>query len=145
MDETECPPSFVEFEITESALKGRSEQLEAHLAGLGDLGIGLAIDDFGTGNLAFESLNRFPIQTLKIDRVFIKDVATQEKTARLVRSMCLMANELGLATVAEGVETLMESELVKQIGCKFAQGFFWQRPVPAQQFFDWTEQRTVVQ
>ena len=145
LDETGCPASFVEFEITESALKGRSEQLEAHLAGLGELGIGLAIDDFGTGNLAFESLNRFPIQTLKIDRVFIKDVATQEKTARFVRSMCLMADDLGLATVAEGVETLMESELVKQIGCRFGQGFFWQRPVPAQQFFEWTEQRTVVQ
>ncbi|MEN9895392.1 MAG: hypothetical protein RIR97_1244 [Pseudomonadota bacterium] len=137
MAETGCPASFLEFEITESALKARSEQLEAHLAALDALGIGLAIDDFGTGNLAFEALNRFPIRTLKIDRVFIKDIATHEKTARLVRAMCLMADELGLVTVAEGVETPIEAELAKQVGCKQGQGFFWQRPLPERKFLDW--------
>jgi len=97
------------------------------------MGVSLAIDDFGTGYSSLAYLKRFPIQKLKIDRSFINDVATDSNDAAIAKSIISLAHNMGLKVVAEGVEDKHQMEWLRARGCDQAQGYYYSRPVSAQQ------------
>ena len=100
---------------------------------LDDMGIKLYVDDFGTGYSSFSYLTQLPISALKIDRSFISRMNTCSKEKEVVRSIVLLAKNLGLRSVAEGVEERSEIEPLKQMGCDCVQGYYYSRPVDAEE------------
>ena len=96
------------------------------------IGIRLAIDDFGTGYSSLSYLHRFPLDTLKIDRSFIRDMRDEGEGMEIARTILPMANNLRLDVVAEGVETLEQVALLKQLHCKYAQGYYFSKPLSAE-------------
>ncbi|HNB45346.1 MAG TPA: EAL domain-containing protein [Burkholderiaceae bacterium] len=129
-----CRPEWIELEMTESLLIDSRGQVASILAELRQLGFTLAIDDFGTGYSALGYLTRFPITTLKIDRSFVAEVATQPTRAGIVRAVVGMGQSLGLELVAEGVEDAEQAAALRQMGCHLAQGWLYGRPVPRGDF-----------
>jgi diguanylate cyclase (GGDEF)-like protein/PAS domain S-box-containing protein len=130
------PPEALELEITENIALGREEGTLAPLKALRSKGIGIAFDDFGTGYASLSYLTRYPLTRIKIDRSFIQKIGTQsanEDTA-IVRSIIVMGLNLGLETIAEGVETAVQAEFLKAQGCHELQGFLFSKPVPAAEF-----------
>mgnify|MGYP001809656957 CR=1 FL=1 len=132
--ETGLDPKWLELEITESMLMNDVEVAVTKMNALRDLGLGLSIDDFGTGYSSLSYLGRFPITTLKIDRAFIADVDQNPKTAEIARAIIGLSRGLNLEVVAEGCEIAAHIQFLKDNGCDTVQGFFYSRPVPADQF-----------
>jgi EAL domain-containing protein (putative c-di-GMP-specific phosphodiesterase class I) len=100
----------------------------------------IAIDDFGTGYSSLSLLNEIPLDTLKIDRAFVTDIAKRSEPARLIRAILLLASDLGLRTVAEGVEELDQHQLLQGLGCQESQGFYFAKPQPAAQLLELLQQ-----
>ncbi len=132
--ESRVDPMAIELEITESVAMQKTEHGIRVLRRLRDLGMTIAIDDFGTGQASFGYLKRFPVDTLKIDRSFIRDVSDRASDKSIVMAILLIARELGLRTVAEGVETVDQRDFVRKHGCQSMQGYLISRPVPAVTF-----------
>jgi len=107
------------------------------------LGVQLAIDDFGTGCSTFASLHEFPADVLKIDRSLLIDIETSKQTAALVHALAILANNLGLAIVAEGVERESEVIILRELGCHFGQGFYFARPLSPDAFAEFALRRIV--
>jgi diguanylate cyclase (GGDEF)-like protein/PAS domain S-box-containing protein len=126
LDSSGLDPSLLTLELTESVLV-RHQRVEAILSGLRALGIGIAIDDFGTGYSSLAYLQHFPVTSLKVDRSFVADL-TSRREIGLVRSILSIGDAFGLTTVAEGVETSEQLELLGELGCERAQGYFFGRP-----------------
>lgn len=120
--ETGIDPAALELEITESGLMGRADDSLTILQGLRAMGIGLAIDDFGTGYSSLSYLKRFPIDTIKIDQSFVRDINVDPDDAAIVNAIILMARSLKLRVVAEGVELQQQKELLHNLDCDFMQG-----------------------
>jgi len=129
LDESGLAPESLELEITESVLMDDSPETEATLRRLCDLGIRLSIDDFGTGYSSLGYLQRYPFDTLKVDRSFVTSAAVNHSTARLVETIVTMAHGLGLETVAEGVETTDQLDFIRSCDCDVIQGFLLGRPM----------------
>jgi EAL domain-containing protein (putative c-di-GMP-specific phosphodiesterase class I) len=127
------PPEALELELTESMLLGRGDGTVRTLESLKALGILLAIDDFGTGYSSLNYIKRFPIDTLKIDQSFIRDMLSTEQDSTLTTSIVLMGKGLNLTVVAEGVETRSQLSLLRALGCDQAQGFLFSRAVPPEE------------
>ena len=134
LDKTGLEPELLELELTESMLMENVEQTINLMYGLQDLGVTLAIDDFGTGYSSLSYLKRFPIDTLKIDRSFIRDLEIDRDDAAIVQAIIAMAKTLSLQVVAEGVETEYQLEFLKENQANEYQGFLFSRPVTAQEF-----------
>jgi diguanylate cyclase (GGDEF)-like protein/PAS domain S-box-containing protein len=130
-------PSWLEVEITESALAADPGRTLEILTRLHDMGIRIAIDDFGTGYSSLAYLKRLPVDEIKIDKSFVMGMATEEDDATIVRSTIELGHNLGLQVVAEGIEDEATWELLKSLGCDFAQGYFLSRPLPAADFAAW--------
>jgi EAL domain-containing protein (putative c-di-GMP-specific phosphodiesterase class I) len=128
--ETGCRPEWLELEITESLLLEENDAILHTLSTFKSMGVSIAIDDFGTGYSALGYLTRFPIDTLKIDRSFIRKMTTDPRQAELVKAILSIAHCLGLQVVAEGVETAEQAAFLRANGCQAAQGFLFGRPVP---------------
>ncbi len=126
--------SDLELEITETSLMQNTDGAAVALRELKALGVQLSLDDFGTGFSSLSFLRRFPIDILKIDRSFIRDISTDPSDAVLVRAIIDLAHSLGMSTVAEGVETSGQLAFLRTHDCKFAQGFFISKPLPADTF-----------
>lgn len=124
---------LLELEITETFLMEHTADSLDKLNTLRDMGFRVAIDDFGTGYSSLAYLKRFPIQTLKIDKSFIKNIDETSEDREIVRTIIALARTLGLVTVAEGVENEKQLALVREMGCDEAQGFVIARPMPASQ------------
>jgi len=123
-------PGHLEIEITETiAMQDQVRTVET-LQQLKDLGVRISIDDFGTGYSSLSYLHRFPIDTIKIDRSFVRGVATDKTAAGIVRAIIAVARELNLTVVAEGVETEEQLRYLRQLRCDMAQGFLLGRPTP---------------
>ena len=122
-------PKRLELEITESWIISDLRGAAAKLQKLRDLGIGIAIDDFGTGYSTFNYLQELPLDTLKIDRSFIHRLDGSAANLATVRTIAVLAQQLGLRTVAEGVESEQQIRQLKEIGCELVQGFFLARPL----------------
>ncbi|WP_006786501.1 EAL domain-containing protein [Thiorhodospira sibirica] len=132
LDRTGLPGHYLELELTETMVLEPGETAAQKLATLKTLGIQLAIDDFGTGYSSLAYLKRLPINKLKIDRSFISNMIEDEDDQQLVSTIINMAHNLRLSVLSEGVETQAQAELLKQMGCDFAQGYFYSKPQPAE-------------
>jgi len=110
------------------------EQSVAILEQLSAMGVLVSVDDFGTGYSSMSYLRRFPIDKLKIDRVFINEIASRPEDASIVRAIVSLAHSLNLKVVAEGVETPAQLDFLKAAGCDEYQGYHYSRPLPAHQF-----------
>ena len=131
--ETRVDPRCLELELTESSLMTNAEQVIKSLVKIKDMGIRLAIDDFGTGFSSLEYLRRLPLDTLKIDRSFVRDTSNVDGAA-LVSSIVDLAHWLRLRVVAEGVETPEQLRFLQRVGCDNMQGYLFSRPLPGEQF-----------
>lgn len=129
-------PDSLELEITEGLLMDDLPETKTVISKLEANGIRLAVDDFGTGYSSLRYLNRFPLDTLKIDRSFIQDVPEDEAHATLVEAMIAMAHRLNLMVIAEGVETKEQLDFLKARDCDVAQGHYFSPALPAQEFVD---------
>jgi diguanylate cyclase (GGDEF)-like protein/PAS domain S-box-containing protein len=134
LEETGIAPARLELELTESAMIGDIEKAVTVLTGLKDLGIRLSIDDFGTGYSSLSYLKRFPIDTLKIDRSFVRDIAESSADPAIVGTIVNLAESLGFETIAEGVETEQQANVLKAQRCTRIQGFLISRPLDVPQF-----------
>ncbi|WP_147820116.1 bifunctional diguanylate cyclase/phosphodiesterase [Salidesulfovibrio onnuriiensis] len=130
----ELPPERLELEITESTLMKDVDETIRKLNELVDMGIRISIDDFGTGYSSLYYLKNFPIDTLKIDRSFVRDINEDPNDAQIVQTITLMAENLGIGVVAEGVETREQEALLLSFGCAQAQGFLYSKPLPGTEF-----------
>lgn len=128
------PPKVLELELTESIMLEDSPQVAANLAKIRALGIPVAIDDFGAGYASFNYLLRFSVQKLKIDRVFTAGIPESEQHAKLVAMIVTMGRSLGLAVTGEGVERREQLDFLAEHGCDYVQGYYFSRPLPADQF-----------
>jgi EAL domain-containing protein (putative c-di-GMP-specific phosphodiesterase class I) len=129
--ETGMPADQLCLEMTESVLMTDTEENLAQLVRLKALGVTLAIDDFGTGYSSLAYLRRFPVDTLKIDRSFVERLGEQTDDAALANTIVQLGQSLGMSTVAEGIEEYGQLAALRAMGCTFAQGFYFSRPVPA--------------
>lgn len=129
LHEVKVPPQVLRFEITESAVMADPASATELLQQIKALGIRLAIDDFGTGYSSLSYLHRFPLDTLKIDRSFINNAAADGEGMEIARTIMPMAKNLRLDVVAEGVETLEQVALLKRLQCRYAQGYYFSRPL----------------
>lgn len=129
----------IEFEITESSLMQDPQKALFNLQRFHDLGIRLAIDDFGTGYSSMAYLKKLPVNTLKIDREFIKDLSTSEHDQVIVHSTIQMAHNLGLKVVAEGIEDDKTLAILQKLNCDYAQGYYLSRPVKAQEAYNFVK------
>jgi diguanylate cyclase (GGDEF)-like protein/PAS domain S-box-containing protein len=132
----------LELEITESVLMDDTRRASALLERLRDAGITVAIDDFGTGHASLQILSQLPVDTLKIDRSFVQDIASNERHRRLVELTLMLARSFGLATVAEGVENEGQAAILREMGCDAMQGYLVLRPANAHEFAAWLATRT---
>ncbi|MBV9077367.1 MAG: EAL domain-containing protein [Methylobacteriaceae bacterium] len=123
-------PDRLELEITETAFVEDPERVAATLRRLRELGVRLVLDDFGTGYSSLSYLRSFPLQKIKIDQSFVRDMTTRGNSAAIVSAIIGLAGQLGMSTTAEGIETPEHLELVRQAGCVEAQGYFLGRPKP---------------
>jgi diguanylate cyclase (GGDEF)-like protein len=135
--ELQLPPGALTLELTESIVMGESSRSMEVLEGIWDLGVGLSVDDFGTGYSSLAHLRRLPVTELKIDRSFVSTMTVNEHDAVIVRSLVELGRNLGLATVAEGVESQEAMDLLGSYGCEMAQGYLISRPLPPDQFMAW--------
>ena len=138
LEETGFPPDKLLLEITESLLMDDDRRIKDVLAEFRRMGIRLAVDDFGTGYSALSYLREFPVNTLKIDRSFIRDIGVSSSHRRLVEAIITMAHGLDLMTIAEGVETSEQDSLLSDVGCDMVQGFYYCKPVSADVIRDLT-------
>jgi len=130
----ECPdPSRFTFEITESILMSDPNRVERMLCEMKDMGVKIAIDDFGTGYSSFSYLHRFPIDILKIDGSFIRTMEENPKSMEIVRALIGLSQSMQMEVVAEGCETIEQVQILKEMNCDFAQGYYYSRPVPVQE------------
>lgn len=140
--ETGVDPARVDFEITESVLLHNSDANIEVLKRLHDLGVKIALDDFGTGYASLNYLLTFPFDKIKIDRRFICDLATREESRAIVGAVIGLANELGMCTLAEGVEEYDQLVQLREQGCQMAQGWLFGRALPPEQYQPRSEHRS---
>ncbi|MGH7631765.1 MAG: putative bifunctional diguanylate cyclase/phosphodiesterase, partial [Gemmatimonadales bacterium] len=133
----ELQPRWLGLELTESLLMERQHESAAALHALRSMGLQLSIDDFGTGYSSLSYLKHFPVDTLKIDRCFLRDLNTVPDDAAITSAIIAMAHALDLKVVAEGVETEEHLTFLRSQGCDEVQGHLLGRPVPAERFAEW--------
>jgi diguanylate cyclase (GGDEF)-like protein len=131
--QAQVDPQWVRFEITESAVMKEPERLVGTLRTLRERGSKVLIDDFGTGYSSLSYLGRLPVDILKIDRAFVRDMVGAGGQSPIVEAVIDMARRLNLATIAEGVETMDQAAMLREAGCTCAQGYFYSKPVSAAQ------------
>lgn len=132
--DTGISPDMLELEVTETTMMQDMAQTVMVLEQLNAMGLKIAIDDFGTGHSSLYYLKRFPINTLKIDRSFVRDLMIDEGDASIVSTIITMGHNLSLDVVAEGVETDEQLEFLRKNGCAEVQGFYFSKPLPADEF-----------
>ncbi len=126
--------SSLELEITESGLMQNESLAVSTLSEIKQIGVGVSLDDFGTGYSSLSYLKRFPVDTVKIDRSFVTDMAIDRDDAAIVSAILSIAKKLDLEVVAEGVETAQQRDVLTVGGCDQLQGYYFSPPVPAEQF-----------
>ncbi len=136
LQEADLDPRLLELELTESAVMTNPEDSAATLQELSEMGVLVSVDDFGTGYSSMSYLRRFPIDKLKIDRGFVKDLMTRADDASIVQAIISLAHSLRLKVVAEGVETLEQLDSLKSMGCDQYQGFHFSPPLAPAEFAD---------
>ena len=134
LERSQLAAHLLELELTESIVMHQSKDIAAALHHLSAMGVQISIDDFGTGYSSLAYLKRFPVHKLKIDQSFVRDIVTDSDSAAIVRGVIAMARGLHLKTIAEGVETREQLDLLALLGCHEYQGYLFSRPLPADAF-----------
>lgn len=133
LQETKTEPCYLELEITESTVMQDVNFTITILQELRDMGIQIAMDDFGTGYSSLNSIKHFPLHTLKIDQSFVRDLMTDPSDAAIAKAVVALGKGLNLQILAEGVETIEQLEFLRALGCDSAQGYFFSKPLPAEE------------
>jgi len=134
---TGAPPQNLKLELTESMLVDNIEDVVAKMADLRSYGLRFSLDDFGTGYSSLAYLRRLPLDQLKIDQAFVRDVVNDASSGAIAESIVSLSKAMGLSVIAEGVETGEQRDFLARLGCHSFQGFLFSRPVPLQQFELW--------
>ena len=134
LESQEINPHDLELEITESSIMENASHALKIISELRERGVRIAMDDFGTGHSSLGQINQLPIDVLKLDRSLIVDVETNERSRSLLKNMLSLAHDLGMETIAEGVETAAQVELCTQYGCDLIQGYFFYKPMAIEAF-----------
>jgi EAL domain-containing protein (putative c-di-GMP-specific phosphodiesterase class I) len=134
LEETGLPPQCLQLEVTESGIMDNPDHAKTKMQMLRTKGVRFSIDDFGTGYSSLSYLKRFPIDTLKIDQSFVVDSLTNTDDQEIIKTIIIMARSLHMGTVAEGIETREQHELLSQYGCHMMQGYYFGRPMPPEKF-----------
>lgn len=134
LSETGLDPACLELELTESVLMEQPELAASTLKALRDNGVVVSVDDFGTGYSSLSYLKKLPLDILKIDQSFVRQLSENPDDAAIAVAIISMGQSLNLRIIAEGVETAEDLEFLKAHGCDEAQGYYFSRPVPADQF-----------
>jgi EAL domain-containing protein (putative c-di-GMP-specific phosphodiesterase class I) len=137
LDEIGGNPRRLELEVTESTLMADPRRASKSLARLREAGVSIAIDDFGTGHSSLRMLAGLPIDVLKIDRSFVRNLCTDRNDRLIVQTTIGLAQSLGLKTVAEGVETTEQLRMLRELGCNTVQGYLVSHPIPAREMQAW--------
>ena len=132
VQEADFNPSCLNLELTETMAMFDAEKARNVFSDLKELGVRLSIDDFGTGYSSLNYLRRFPVDTLKIDRSFISNMDIDDNR-KIVATMVMLAHSLGLRVIAEGMETEDQLRQLKELGCEFAQGYLFSKPLRAEE------------
>ena len=128
--QTGVEPKRIHLELTESMLMGHVEAAILQLHQLKALGVSISIDDFGTGHSSLSYLKRFPVDILKVDRSFVKDIPQDSNDMEITAAIIAMAQKLKLNVVAEGVETIEQIEFLQNNNCYIVQGYYYSKPIP---------------
>ena len=134
MIETNCKPEWIELEVTEGQIMTNPEEAVKILKKISQLGVELAVDDFGTGYSSLAYLKKLPINKLKIDQEFVKDLPNDDEDIGITKAVIALAKSLNLRVIAEGVETKEQQEFLIENGCESIQGFYHSKPIPANEF-----------
>ena len=134
LQQTQANPHRLKLELTESVLAEDVDAVVCKMQVLKAVGISFSLDDFGTGFSSLSYLKRLPLDQLKIDQSFVRDVTTHASDASIVRAVIALGQGLGLNVIAEGVETVAQQRLLRTYGCDSYQGYLFGRPVPIDQF-----------
>ncbi|MGP1716036.1 MAG: bifunctional diguanylate cyclase/phosphodiesterase [Methylophilus sp.] len=132
--------NMVVVEITERLLLDANTQVSERLAKYQQAGVQVALDDFGTGYSALSYLKKFPIDYVKIDRSFVRELETSSEDGALCRAIIMMAHSLGMQVIAEGIESLRQLEILRDMGCDHGQGFYFSQPLRPDEFVAWVQQ-----
>ncbi|MDR2932441.1 MAG: bifunctional diguanylate cyclase/phosphodiesterase [Oscillospiraceae bacterium] len=130
----DVPLEYIEIEITESAFENDLDTIIPLMYSLKELGFTLAMDDFGAGFSSLNSLRDIPVDVLKIDKEFLKESDTSERSRKIIRNIINMSKELGIMIICEGVETLEQASFLRDSGCDVFQGFYYSKPLPTTEF-----------
>ena len=141
LDRSGADPGRLKLELTESLLVNNVEDIIDKMTALKSKGVGFSLDDFGTGYSSLAYLKRLPLDQLKIDQGFVRDILTDPNDAAIARMIVVLAESLGLAVIAEGVESEAQRDFLAQHGCQAYQGYFFNRPVPQDEFELFVKQR----
>ena len=134
VEQADINPGLLKLELTESMVLDNVENVIATMAALKPLGINFSIDDFGTGQSSLAYLKKLPLDQLKIDRSFVRDITSDPNDAVIVRTIIGMAINLGLEVIAEGVETEQQLAFLLENGCLAYQGYLFSKPMPVHEF-----------
>ncbi|GAB3361507.1 MULTISPECIES: EAL domain-containing protein [Giesbergeria] len=137
---TKAPAQRLKLELTESLLVEDMDTTIATMTALGELGVGFSLDDFGTGYSSLSYLKRMPLDQLKIDQSFVRDLLTDPNDAAIVNTIIGLSRSLGLNVIAEGVETAAQRDVLLHAGCQTFQGYLFSPPLPESQLEDWLRQ-----
>jgi len=143
LEVTGMPPDCLALELTESTLVEPEREIIDRLLELRDMGVSLAIDDFGTGYSSLSYLKNLPVNTLKIDRSFVKEASHDPRDQAIIRAVADVGSSLGFTVLAEGIETEQQARLVLRLGCRFGQGFFFAMPANVDAITEALSQRSV--
>ncbi|GAE24573.1 diguanylate cyclase/phosphodiesterase [Halalkalibacter wakoensis JCM 9140] len=141
--ETKVDPTYISLEITESISMHSIDYAIKTLEAIRLLGFSVSVDDFGTGHSSLSYLKRFPVNALKIDRSFVKDIWREKENAAIVQAIISMAKGLKLEVIAEGVETKEELSIIKQLGCTYGQGYYFAKPMSCLEVDHFLKEHTV--
>ncbi|WP_315980817.1 EAL domain-containing protein [Aliamphritea spongicola] len=144
LKQAQLNPEYLALEVTESFIIRQPEVSIGKLTYLRDLGISLAMDDFGTGYSSLSYLKRLPVEKLKIDRSFIKDIGIDKSDESIIMATVAMCQSLELGIIAEGVETPQQLEFMTALGCYCVQGYYYSKPLPADELYDFVCERNQV-
>jgi EAL domain-containing protein (putative c-di-GMP-specific phosphodiesterase class I) len=130
LDQIPMPPRWLKVEITESSLMKHLSRPQEILGRLREMGVSLSVDDFGTGYSSLAYLQRLPLDYLKIDRSFVRDLSTNSESEAIVQAIVQLGHTLGMRIIAEGVETQEHLYRLQELGCDLYQGYHFARPLP---------------
>lgn len=134
IDKYQVPPKYLEFELTETSFTDKVDDTITLMSRLRELGVKVSMDDFGSGYSSLNVLTKLPLDVLKIDKEFLRDFETDSEEKIVIPSVIAMAKKLNLEVVCEGVETIEQVEFLRSIDCDFAQGYYYAKPIPQDEF-----------